>query len=201
MKKISKLLSIGLLATIFLNSCNLNESSDDDIMSSSNEDTTEEVNYDYLVVYFSCTNNTETVAEKVQKSLHSDLEEIMPLIPYTTEDLNYNDDNSRANIEQNNPTSRPEIANDINISNAKTIFVGYPIWWGKLPKIIYTFFDTYDFNGKNIVPFATSGGSGIDTSVNEIKALEPHAVVFDGRRFSSSTNQETIDRWIESLNL
>ena len=129
--------------------------------------------------------------------MQSNIFEIIPLDPYTEKDLNYNDDSCRANQEQNDDNCRPQISNPIvDFNQYNSFFIGYPIWWGKLPKIMYTFFETYDFSDKNIIPFCTSGGSGITTSVNEIKQLEPNANVDNGKRFSSSDSQETINQWL-----
>lgn len=150
-----------------------------------------------LIVYFSCNNNTEAIAYKIQNNLQSNIFEIIPLDPYTEEDLNYNDDSCRANQKQNDDNCRPQISNPIvDFNQYNSFFIGYPIWWGKLPKIMYTFFETYDFSDKNIIPFCTSGGSGITTSVNEIKQLEPNANVDNGKRFSSSDSQKTINQWL-----
>lgn len=150
-----------------------------------------------LIVYFSCSNNTEAIAYKIQNNLQSNIFKIIPLDPYTEEDLNYNDDSCRANQEQNDDNCRPQISNPIvDFNQYNSFFIGYPIWWGKLPKIMYTFFETYDFSDKNIIPFCTSGGSGITTSVNEIKQLEPNANVDNGKKFSSSDSQETINQWL-----
>ena len=127
-----------------------------------------------IVVYFSCTGNTKAVAEEIAAQTGSDLHEIVPEEPYTEEDLNYNDDNCRANAEMNDPESRPAISNTIeNLSDYDTIYIGYPIWWGSLPRIMNTFFDTYDFSGKTIVPFCTSGSSSISQSVSVIREAEP----------------------------
>lgn len=150
-----------------------------------------------LIVYFSCSNNTEAIAYKIQNNLQSNIFEIIPLDPYTEEDLNYNDDSCRANQKQNDDNCRPQISNPIvDFNQYDSFFIGYPIWWGKLPKIMYTFFETYDFSDKNIIPFCTSGGSGITTSINEIKQLEPNSNVDNGKRFSSSNSQETINQWL-----
>ncbi len=153
------------------------------------------------VIYFSCTNTTEKVANKISNYLNCNIEEIIPSVPYSSDDLNYNSDSSRANIEQNDVNARPEIKNTINIDDTNVIFLGYPIWWGRLPKIIYTFFDTYDFNNYTIVPFCTSGGSGISTSVNEIKQLEPNARVLEGRKFNSNASDSDVKSFVDSLNI
>lgn len=155
-----------------------------------------------LVAYFSATNTTEGVAQKIAASTGGDLYEIIPAVPYTSADLNYNNSDCRANKEQNDPTARPAISGSVeNMDDYDIIYIGYPIWWGTLPKIIYTFLDTYDLTGKTIVPFCTSGGSGISTSVNAIKSEEPDATVMTGRRCYGSDSQTTIDNWVISLNL
>lgn len=178
-----------ILSSFLLLSCNSNN----DNSTTNNKIETNNI----LIVYFSCSNNTEAIAYKIQNNLQSNIFEIIPLDPYTEEDLNYNDDSCRANQEQNDDNCRPQISNPIvDFNQYDSFFIGYPIWWGKLPKIMYTFFETYDFSDKNIIPFCTSGGSGITTSVNEIKQLEPNANVDNGKRFSSSDSQETINQWL-----
>lgn len=178
-----------ILSSFLLLSCNSNNGNS----TTNNKIETNNI----LIVYFSCSNNTEAIAYKIQNNLQSNIFEIIPLDPYTEEDLNYNDDSCRANQEQNDDNCRPQISNPIvDFNQYNSFFIGYPIWWGKLPKIMYTFFETYDFSDKNIIPFCTSGGSGITTSVNEIKQLEPNANVDNGKRFSSSDSQETINQWL-----
>ena len=178
-----------ILSSFLLLSCNSNN----DNSTTNNKIETNNI----LIVYFSCSNNTEAIAYKIQNNLQSNIFEIIPLDPYTEEDLNYNDDSCRANQEQNDDNCRPQISNPIvDFNQYDSFFIGYPIWWGKLPKIMYTFFETYDFSDKNIIPFCTSGGSGITTSVNEIKQLEPNSNVDNGKRFSSSNSQETINQWL-----
>lgn len=178
-----------ILSSFLLLSCNSNNGNS----TTNNKIETNNI----LIVYFSCSNNTEAIAYKIQNNLQSNIFEIIPLDPYTEEDLNYNDDSCRANQEQNDDNCRPQISNPIvDFNQYNSFFIGYPIWWGKLPKIMYTFFETYDFSDKNIIPFCTSGGSGITTSVNEIKQLEPNSNVDNGKRFSSSDSQETINQWL-----
>lgn len=186
-----------------LTSENSIENSNESITNSSLslENNSESVSNTIKVIYFSCTNNTKNIALKIASYLDCDIEEIIPLNPYTNEDINYNSNNSRANIEQNDDNARPEIQNTFDFTNIDTIFLGYPIWWGKLPKIIYTFLDTYDFTNDTIVPFCTSGSTGITTSVSEIKKLEPNANVLDGRRFEVNSNNDVIKKYIDSLNI
>ena len=154
-----------------------------------------------LVVYFSGTGNTKALAETIAETSGADIFEIVPTEPYTNADLNYNDNNCRANREQNDPSARPAIANRIeNIDDYDTIFIGYPIWWGTMPRIINTFLDTYDLSGKTIMPFATSGGSGISSSVSAIRNICSDADVKDGMRGTASTSSAQIETWIENNN-
>lgn len=160
---------------------------------------------DSLVVYFSATGNTKAVAETIADKQDADLQEIVPEEPYTEEDLDYNDRSSRSTKEQNDENSRPKIAKEIaNIEDYDVIYVGYPIWWGDMPRILYTFFDTYDFSGKTIVPFCTSGGSGLSGTTDDIKELEPDAEVLEGLQVdgSSAANaDDEVDEWISSIGL
>ena len=156
-----------------------------------------------IVVYFSCTGNTKAVAEEVAAQTGSELHEIVPEEPYTEEDLNYNNDNCRANIEMNDPESRPAISNTIeNFSEYYTIYIGYPIWWGSLPRIMNTFLDTYDFSGKTIVPFCTSGSSSISQSVSVIREAEPEAQIKKGLQISSAGADDSsyeVRKWLEEI--
>ena len=151
-----------------------------------------------MVVYFSATGNTKALAEKIAAQSNSDIFEIVPEQAYTSDDLNYSNDNCRANKEQHDDSARPVISNKIeNIESYDTIFIGYPIWWGTMPKIINTFLDTYDLSGKAVMPFCTSGGSGISSSVSAIKAACPDANVKDGFRGTSSSTAEQISKWFD----
>ncbi len=122
---------------------------------------------------------------------------------YTEEDLNYNDDSCRANVEMNDPESRPAISNTIeNLSDYDTIYIGYPIWWGSLPRIMNTFLDTYDFSGKTIVPFCTSGSSSISQSVSVIREAEPEAQIKKGLQISSAGADDSsyeVRKWLEEI--
>ena len=163
---------------------------------------TPEAGTDVLVAYFSATGNTENIAEHLVSILDADLYEIVPQVPYTSEDLNYSNDDCRANQEQNDPTARPAISGSVeNMEDYEVIFLGYPIWWGDAPKIISTFLETYDFDGKTIVPFCTSGSSPIGGSVSDLEALTDGATWLEGQRFSGSASQETVSQWVDSLGL
>lgn len=151
-----------------------------------------------LVVYFSCTGNTKAAAEKLAELSGADIYEIVPSEPYTSDDLNYNNNNCRANLEMNDENSRPAIGSDaVDLSEYDTIMIGYPIWWGTMPRIINTFLDTYDFSGKIILPFCTSGGSGVSRSVSDIKKAEPDADVRDGIK-ASGASDKNLAEWLES---
>lgn len=197
-----KKLCLGLLFLFLLCGCtgnNNNLSSSDKTPSGQQPNVNEESVI--KVVYFSCTNNTKTVATKIANYLNCPIDEIVPLIPYTADDLNYNQNSSRANLEQNDNNARPEIKDSIDLENVNTIFLGYPIWWGKLPKIIYTFLETYDLTNYKIIPFCTSGGSSIATSVNEIKKLEPNATILEGKRFNANASDLEVQSFVDSLKL
>lgn len=158
-----------------------------------------------LVVYFSATGNTKAVAETLAVLQSADLYEIIPEQPYTDEDLNYNDRNTRATVEQNDPDARPAIQGSItDFEQYDVVYVGFPIWWGDMPRILYTFFDTYDFNGKTIAPFCTSGGSGLSGTPGTIAGLEEGAVVLDGLHVSGSATdsaESSVSEWLGSIGL
>lgn len=149
-----------------------------------------------LVVYFSATGNTWAVAEEIARLTGADLYEIVPAVPYTDEDLNYNNNDCRANQEMKDASARPAIGNEaIDVSSYDVVFIGYPIWWGTMPRIINTFLDMYDLSGKTVMAFCTSGSSGISQSVSDIRAVEPDADVRDGLR-ASGANDSGIESWI-----
>lgn len=154
-----------------------------------------------LVAYFSCTGNTKAVAERIAELTGADRYEIVPAEPYTDEDLNYNNNDCRANREMNDSSARPAIGSDsIDISDYDTVYIGYPIWWGTMPRIINTFLDTYDLSNKTVMPFCTSGSSGISKSVSDMKAEEPDADIRDGLRASGSSDSG-INEWLSNNGL
>lgn len=155
-----------------------------------------------LVAYFSATGNTEGIGATLQTILDSDLYEIVPEEPYTDEDLDYNTDDCRANQEQTDPAARPAIDGTLeNPGDYDVVFLGYPIWWGQAPKVISTFLESYDFSGKTIVPFCTSGSSGIGSSTDHLHALAPDANWLDSQRFDAGASREEIARWVEGLDI
>lgn len=157
-----------------------------------------------LVAYFSATNTTEGVAKDLADGLGADIYEIIPETPYTDTDLNYNDNNSRSTIEMNNPNARPAISSSNLLENMEqynVVFLGYPIWWGEAPKIINTFVEAYDLSGKTIIPFCTSGSSGIGNSAKNLSTATNDVTWLDGKRFSSSTTSDELLEWANSLEL
>lgn len=155
-----------------------------------------------LVAYFSCTGNTEKVAGYVAEALGVSPYEIVPETPYTSADLNYSDSSTRATREQNNPNARPGISGKVeNMDQYDIIFLGYPIWWGQAPKIMYTFVESYDLSGKTIVPFCTSGSSGIGSSAVNLSKSAPDAAWLGGNRFSGSATKELVAKWVDGLGL
>lgn len=155
-----------------------------------------------LVAYFSATGTTEGVAENIAAGLNADLYEIVPQEPYTDADLNYNDDDSRSTIEMNDPNARPAISGSVeNMEQYDIVFIGYPIWWGEAPRIISTFVESYDFSGKTIVPFCTSGGSGIGSSAEDLEELTSGAEWLSGSRLRGSDSQEDVMEWVNGLGL
>lgn len=155
-----------------------------------------------LVAYFSATNTTKGVAEHIANGLQADLYEIVPEDPYTDADLNYNDNGSRSTLEMNDPSARPAISGSVeNMEQYDIVFIGYPIWWGEAPRIVSTFVESYDFSGKTIVPFCTSGGSGVGSSASNLEQLTGGATWLDGRRLNGGDSQDTVMEWVNSLGL
>ena len=154
-----------------------------------------------LVAYFSCTGTTEGIAERIAEQTGGVLHEIVPEVPYTEEDLDYYS-GGRADEEQADPDARPAIANSVeNMENYDVIFLGYPIWHGQAPKIMYTFLESYDFSGKTIIPFCTSHSSGIGSSDDNLHPLAAGAEWEEGRRFAGSEGAQIIQQWLEELDL
>ena len=167
-----------------------------------NTDNQDVQDHKVLVAYFSATGTTKGVAEHIANGLNADIYEIVPEDPYTDTDLNYNDNNSRTTIEMSDPNARPAISGSVeNMEQYDIIFVGYPIWWGEAPRIVSTFMESYDFSGKTIVPFCTSGGSGIGSSASNLERLTSGATWLDGRRLNGSDSQDTVMEWVNSLDL
>ncbi|MBR6013593.1 MAG: NAD(P)H-dependent oxidoreductase [Selenomonadaceae bacterium] len=194
MKKLFAML-LTLMMSFTLTACNGDEkSADSEKISEKNK---------ILVAYFSCTGSTKNLAETSAEILKADLYEIKPAVPYTTEDLNYKDETTRATVEQRNQTARPELADkNANIGQYDIIVIAYPIWWHTAPKIIETFLESYDFSGKKILPICTSGGSDIIESVDNLKNLPLKNVQWlEGKCFFKNPAPEQIKAYFGSVNL
>ena len=153
-----------------------------------------------LVAYFSATGTTKGVAERIAAVTGADLYEIVPIEPYTEDDLNWHDSDSRTTHEQNDKSARPEIAGDkLSLDGYTTVYLGFPIWWGEEPRILDTFAESYDFTGITVVPFCTSGGSGIGRSGSNMEALAGTGTWLDGARHSGSISEEDLQSWIDGL--
>ena len=153
-----------------------------------------------LVAYFSASGQTAKLAKTLAGVTGGDLFEIVPETAYTAADLDWMDKKSRSTIEMKDPKSRPAIAGKVaDMAQYDTVFVGFPIWWYQAPRIIETFLESYDFSGKTVIPFATSGGSGMGGTN---KALAPSctgARLLEGKVFRSSTNANTLREWVKTL--
>lgn len=148
-----------------------------------------------LVVYFSATGTTKSAAKKIKKATNGKLYQIKAADPYTDEDLGYDNDDCRANTEQKDGSVRPKIKGSVkNIEDYDVIFLGYPIWWNKEPMIIRTFLESYNLKGKKIVPFCTSGGSGISGSMKGIKASAKGAKVVKGKDLTDASSK-SVKNW------
>lgn len=152
-----------------------------------------------LVVYFSRSGNTERVAQSIQSQTDADIFEIVPATPYSDD---YDTVLDQAQAEQSE-NARPAIAGRVeNIADYDVIYVGYPIWWGDMPMLLYTFFDSYDLSGKTIAPFCTSGGSGLSGTVDAIKELEPNAEVTEGLHIGSGASsgaEQAVSEWLSEI--
>lgn len=155
-----------------------------------------------LVAYFSASGVTAKIAKLLAEVSGADIYEIKPEVPYTKADLNWMDKNARSTVEMHDISSRPTIAeNPINMDEYDTVFVGFPIWWYIAPTIINTFLESYDFSGKTIIPFATSGGSGFGETVAKLKTSVSDTVVWKEGKILNRASKETVLAWVQSLNL
>ena len=151
-----------------------------------------------LVAYFSASGVTAGVAKKLAEAIGSDLYEIKPAVPYTQADLNWNNSSSRSSVEMSDKSSRPALADkNAKLDGVDVIFLGFPIWWYVAPTIINTFLEAYDFSGKTIILFATSGGSGFGRAVEGLKPSAPGAVIREGKLFRRNVSAEELRKWAE----
>lgn len=156
-----------------------------------------------LIVYYSATGTTRTVAKKIQKGTKADIYFLQPKKKYTDTDLDYTIENGRIEKEQKNLKARPAIKGKIkNFKQYKNIILGYPIWWGDAPRMFSTFLESYNFKGKTVTAFCTSASSGINTSVKNLKKLTPKSTKWlKSQRFEEDDSQKTINRWLKSIGL
>ena len=190
-----------IAATLLLGAC---QSSNNDANNNAEDST--EVKKTTLVAYFSASEvrATESVAKKLAKATDADLYEIVPALAYTTEDLDWKDEESRSTIEMKDSTARPEIIGKVeNMDQYTTIYVGFPIWWYTAPRVINTFLEQYDLTGKTIIPFATSGGSDMGKSGEDLKkASAPTANwILPGKVLNGNPPVDSLKAWVETLNL
>ena len=153
-----------------------------------------------LVAYFSASGVTEKVAKKVSAAAGADFFEIKPETPYTKADLNWMDKKSRSSVEMNDPSSRPEISGRVeNMEQYDTVMIGFPIWWYTAPTIIKTFLEAYDFSGKKIALFATSGGSGFGNTVKDLQPSVDASAKFVSEKILNGASAGEIQEWVKSL--
>lgn len=155
-----------------------------------------------LAAYFSASGTTAAVARILAEAAEADLYEIKPQAPYTRADLNWQDKKSRSSVEMNDKSFRPPLANrDAHVEDYDTIFLGFPIWWYTAPTIINTFLESYDFTGKTIILFATSGGSGFGKTAADLKVSAKGAVIRDGKLLNGRQTRESLAAWVNSLSV
>ena len=182
MKKMTSFLAIALMA-MGLSSCN-NKTATPEVSEEETQNKT-------LVAYFSVTGNTEGFAKQIQKAAAADLYQIEPTKPYTEEDLDWRNDQSRSSIEMGTEGFREPLGGQtIDLAPYDTIYIGYPIWWNRVPTIIQTFIESQDLKGKVIIPFATSGSSTIDNSVAKLKEAYPDLNILAGKRMNDATEED-----------
>ena len=155
-----------------------------------------------LVVYFSASGVTAKAAKKLAVAAGADLYEIKPEIPYTRSDLDWTNKKSRSSVEMDDPKSRPAIAGNVSgMESYDTIFVGFPIWWYVAPTIINTFLESYDFTGKTIVPFATSGGSSMGKTNEKLQPSCPGATLLQGKMLNGRVSENELEQWVAELHI
>ena len=155
-----------------------------------------------LVAYFSASGETARLAKTLAQAAGGDLYAIVPEQAYTSADLNWNDKHSRSSLEMNDPASRPAIAGKVpDMGGYDTVFVGFPIWWYVAPTIVKTFLESYDFSGKTIIPFATSGGSGMGKTNEKLEPSCPGATLLQGKLLNGNLSEYSLKNWVKNLNL
>ena len=155
-----------------------------------------------LVAYFSATGTTAKAAKELASATGADLYEIKPAVPYSSADLNWMNKSSRSSVEMKDPHSRPALADtDAPVAGHDVVFLGFPVWWYVAPTILNTFLEAYDFTGKTIILFATSGGSGLGKSAAGLQGSAPGAKIIDGRLLNGRLNESDLKSWVKGLKL
>lgn len=155
-----------------------------------------------LVAYFSASGVTAEAAKNLAKAVDADLYEIKPAQPYTSADLDWTNKKSRSSIEMSDPKYRPAIVGKVSwMDNYDTIFVGFPIWWYVAPTIINTFLESYDLSGKTIIPFATSGGSGMGKTNESLQSSCPGATLLQGKILNGRMSVNEMKKWLDGLHI
>lgn len=203
MRKIAVIL-IAVMMVMGLAACGSSEEAGSDSgsagSSAASEDSSAAGGSDVLVVYFSQTGNTKGIAEKIADIEGADIYEIEAAKEYTSDDLNYDDPESRATVEQNDPSARPEIGNEpVSLEGYKKIYIGYPIWWGQEPRIMDTFVESNEFDGITMIPFCTSGSSDIGDSGKNLEKNAGSGNWKDGKRFEGGASEDDVRSWIEGM--
>ncbi|MCD8086270.1 MAG: flavodoxin [Clostridiales bacterium] len=159
------------------------------------------MNHQTLVAYFSASGVTAGAAKRLAQAAGADLYEIRPETPYTDADLDWRNPHSRSSVEMNDLSSRPALADrDANIAGYDTVFLGFPIWWGVAPTVVNTFLESYDFSGKKIVLFATSGGSGFGRTAEALKpSVAPDTVIVTGKLLSGRESEGSLKKWLRTV--
>lgn len=203
---LKKILLATVLAALMIGIVGCENKTEDATESSADipqEETSADTAGKVLVVYFSATGTTKAVAETIAEVTDADIYEIVPKEPYTDADLDYDDPNTRATKEQNDPDIRPEFE-DLNLKiddSYSAIFIGYPIWWGEEPRIMDTFVESYNFDGITVIPFCTSGSSEISKSRNNLTEKAGTGEWLVGKRFSRDASLDEIKDWVDGLGL
>lgn len=155
-----------------------------------------------LVAYFSASGVTEAVARSLAQTAQADLYKIQPEVPYTSADFDWMDKKSRSSLEMNDPASRPAIVTgDLDVSSYDVVFLGFPVWWYVAPTIINTFLEAYDFAGKTVIPFATSGSSGIENSEKKLQQQYPSINWKSGKLLNGHPDSTALASWVKTLNI
>ena len=190
--KTKLLIVLTALMTLSLSACSQsNKSKDTKVMNKSK----------VLVAYFSASGVTRGVAQQVSEAAGADLHEITPAQPYTDADLDWRDSLSRRSVEMDDKTSRPAITAKLdNMADYEVVYVGFPIWWYTCPTIINTFMESYDFKGKTVIPFATSGGSSIKKACDDLRAAYPAVNWQEGRLLNGATKKD-LEAWVKKLEI